>query len=59
MTAMIRNLGKMTAIGLVKPFSEAAKLVVRKLRRRNSAQARPHPPAGGVNRPEGVCTRSR
>jgi 60 kDa SS-A/Ro ribonucleoprotein len=32
MTAMIRNLGKMTSIGLVHPFSEAAKLIVRKLR---------------------------
>ena len=31
MTAMIRNLGKMTSIGLVQPFSEAAKLIVRKL----------------------------
>jgi 60 kDa SS-A/Ro ribonucleoprotein len=31
MTAMIRNLGKMTAIGLVHPFSDAAKLIVRKL----------------------------
>jgi 60 kDa SS-A/Ro ribonucleoprotein len=31
LTAMVRNLGKMTAIGLVKPFSEAANLVVRKL----------------------------
>jgi len=31
MTAMIRNLGKMTSIGLVHPFSEAAKLIVRKL----------------------------
>jgi 60 kDa SS-A/Ro ribonucleoprotein len=30
-TALVRNLGKMTAIGLVKPFSEAASLVVRKL----------------------------
>jgi len=30
-TAMIRNLGKMTSIGLVKPFSEAARLIVRKL----------------------------
>jgi 60 kDa SS-A/Ro ribonucleoprotein len=30
-TAMIRNLGKMTSIGLVQPFSEAAKLIVRKL----------------------------
>src|SRR5436853_2228836 len=31
MTAMIRNLGKMTAAGLVEPFSDAAKLIVRKL----------------------------
>ncbi len=32
MTAMIRNLGKMTAIGLIKPFSDAKKLVLRKLK---------------------------
>jgi 60 kDa SS-A/Ro ribonucleoprotein len=31
MTATIRNLGKMTSIGLVQPFSDAAKLIVRKL----------------------------
>lgn len=31
MTAMIRNLGKMTSIGLVQPFSAAGKLIVRKL----------------------------
>ena len=31
MTAMIRNLGKMTSIRLVQPFSDAAKLIVRKL----------------------------
>ncbi|MCL4177945.1 MAG: TROVE domain-containing protein [Verrucomicrobia bacterium] len=31
MTAMIRNLGKMTSIGLVQPFSDAAKTIVRKL----------------------------
>jgi len=31
MTAMIRNLGKMTSIGLVQPFSDAVKLIVRKL----------------------------
>src|ERR1041384_7155526 len=31
MTAMIRNLGKTTSIGLVQPFSEATKLIVRKL----------------------------
>jgi 60 kDa SS-A/Ro ribonucleoprotein len=32
MTAMIRNLGKMTSIGLVQSFSEAARLIVRKLK---------------------------
>jgi 60 kDa SS-A/Ro ribonucleoprotein len=32
LTALVRNLGKMSAIGLVKPFSEAAELVVRKLK---------------------------
>jgi 60 kDa SS-A/Ro ribonucleoprotein len=32
MTAMVRNLGKMTAIGLLKPFSDAKKLIVRKLK---------------------------
>ncbi|HWH69503.1 MAG TPA: TROVE domain-containing protein, partial [Candidatus Sulfotelmatobacter sp.] len=31
LTALVRNLGKMTAVGLVKPFSEAASLIVRKL----------------------------
>jgi len=31
MTAMIRNLGKMTALGLVQPFSEAAISIQRKL----------------------------
>jgi 60 kDa SS-A/Ro ribonucleoprotein len=31
LTALVRNLGKMTAIGLVKPFGEAAGLIVRKL----------------------------
>ncbi len=31
MTALIRNLGKMTSLGLIKPFSDAAKLVVNKL----------------------------
>ena len=44
MTAMIRNLGKMTAIGLVKPFSEAAKLVVSKLGNETQLKrARIHP----------------
>ena len=32
MTAMIRNLGKMTSLGLVAPFSDAKRLIVRKLR---------------------------
>src|SRR3954471_13551966 len=32
MRAMVRNLGKMTAIGLIKPFSDAKKLVLRKLK---------------------------
>src|SRR2546427_10418926 len=32
MVAMVRNLGKMTAIGLIKPFSDAKKLVLRKLK---------------------------
>ena len=31
LTAMIRNLGKMTAIGLIKPLSETAKFIVGKL----------------------------
>jgi 60 kDa SS-A/Ro ribonucleoprotein len=32
MTAMIRNLGKMTSLGLLKPFSDAKKHVLRKLK---------------------------
>jgi len=32
MTAMIRNLGKMTSLGLLAPFSNAKRLIVRKLR---------------------------
>lgn len=31
-TALVRNLGKMSAVGLVKPFSGAAELIVRKLK---------------------------
>jgi len=31
MTALIRNLGKMTSLGLIQPFSEATKFVVSKL----------------------------
>jgi 60 kDa SS-A/Ro ribonucleoprotein len=44
LTALVRNLGKMSALGLVKAFSEAAELVVRKLN--NEAllkRARIHP----------------
>ena len=44
MTAMIRNLGKMTAIGLIKPFSDAKKVVLRKLKDETSlTRARVHP----------------
>jgi 60 kDa SS-A/Ro ribonucleoprotein len=44
MTAMARNLGKMTSIGLVQPFSEAAKSVVRKLSDETALKrARIHP----------------
>ena len=32
MTAMVRNLGKMTSLGLIKPFSDAKRLVLRKLK---------------------------
>ena len=44
MTAMIRNLGKMTSIGLLKPFSDAKKLVVQRLKDETALQrARVHP----------------
>ena len=44
MTAMIRNLGKMTAIGLLKPFSDAKKLVLRKLKDESALKrSRIHP----------------
>jgi 60 kDa SS-A/Ro ribonucleoprotein len=44
MTAMIRNLGKMTGIGLLKSFSEAKKLVLRKLKDETALKrARIHP----------------
>jgi 60 kDa SS-A/Ro ribonucleoprotein len=56
MTAMIRNLGKMTSIGLVQPLSDAAKLVAG---RRNVAQARPYSPFGGIDRRKGVCAGPR
>jgi len=44
MTAMIRNLGKMTSIGVLGPFSEAKRLIVRKLRDETALKrARIHP----------------
>lgn len=44
MTAMIRNLGKMTSIGLLKPFSEAKRSVVQKLKDETALKrARVHP----------------
>ena len=44
MTAMIRNLGKMTSLGLLKPFSEAKRLIVRKLHDETAlTRARIHP----------------
>jgi len=44
MTAMIRNLGKMTSLGLLAPFSDAKKLIVRKLRDETALKrARIHP----------------
>jgi 60 kDa SS-A/Ro ribonucleoprotein len=44
MTAMIRNVGKMTSLGLVAPFSDAKRLIVRKLRDETALKrARIHP----------------
>src|SRR5262249_35100822 len=44
MTAMIRTLGKMTSLGLLAPFSEAKRLIVRKLRDETALKrARIHP----------------
>jgi len=44
MTAMIRNLGKMTSLGLVAPFSDAKKFIVRKLKDEAALQrSRIHP----------------
>src|SRR3954470_10363329 len=44
MTAMIRNLGKMSAVGLIKPFSDAKKLILRKLKDETAlSRARIHP----------------
>jgi 60 kDa SS-A/Ro ribonucleoprotein len=44
MTAMIRNLGKMTSLGLLAPFSDAKRNIVRKLRDETALKrARIHP----------------
>ena len=44
MTAMIRNLGKMTSLGLLKPFSDAKRQIVRKLKDETKLKrARIHP----------------
>lgn len=44
MTAMIRNLGKMTSLGLIKPFSDAKKEILRKLKDQTALKrARIHP----------------
>jgi 60 kDa SS-A/Ro ribonucleoprotein len=44
LTAMIRNLGKMTSLGLLQPFSEAKQLVLHKLKDEKSLKrARIHP----------------
>jgi len=44
MTAMIRNLGKMTSLGLLAPFSDAKRLIVAKLRDETALKrARTHP----------------
>jgi 60 kDa SS-A/Ro ribonucleoprotein len=43
-TALVRNLGKMTSLGLIKPFSDAKKLVLRKLKDETALQrSRIHP----------------
>ena len=41
MTAMIRNLGKMTSLGLVKPFSDATKTILRKLKDQTALKHEP------------------
>ena len=44
LTALIRNLGKLSSLGLLKPFSDAKRLIVRKLRDGMALQrARIHP----------------
>lgn len=41
MTALIRNLGKMTSLGLIQPFSDAAKLVVNMVNTRGRVPSAP------------------
>jgi 60 kDa SS-A/Ro ribonucleoprotein len=44
MTAMVRNLGKMTSLGLIQPFSDAQKLILAKLKDETALKrARIHP----------------
>src|SRR5438046_3599588 len=44
MTAMIRNLGKMTSLGLIAPFSDAKRLIIRKLKDETALKrSRTHP----------------
>ncbi len=44
LTALVRNLGKMTSLGLIAPFSDAKKLVLRKLKDETALKrARIHP----------------
>ena len=43
MTAMIRNLGKMSNVGLVKPFSEASKHIISQLNEEKIKFSRVHP----------------
>ena len=49
MTATVRNLGKMTSLGLVSPFSDA-KVGRPQAGRRNGAEVFPHPPTRGIVR---------
>ena len=48
LTAMIRNLGVMSKIGLLKPFSQAESTVVKRLGNARSAQAGARPPDCGA-----------
>ena len=59
MTAMIRNLGKMTSLGLLKPFSDAQASHRPQAARRDGAQACAHPPARGPRGAEDLRPGSR